>query len=188
MTSPSPSAFTAERFSETGCKALALEGPSGPAKTRLIAALVTWLAAQGLRLAVVQGNPELDLGDQGKDTWKFRQAGANPVALAASGLCQITYASDEDTDFPLFQILIDLAPHADLILVVGLDQSPLPRVVMIDSVASYKSQDNPDALALVSPEPVEAAIPVFQARQIPELGRYILSRLQCDSEEEIKDK
>jgi molybdopterin-guanine dinucleotide biosynthesis protein B len=178
LTPPSPSAPAAERFLETGCTALAFEGPSGSAKTRLIAALVSWFAAQGLRVAVVHDSPDLDLGDQGKDTWKFRQAGANPVALAAPGLCQITYAIPEDTDFPLFQVLTALTPHADLILVQGLDHSLLPRVVMIEPGASPTWRDNSEAIALISPEPVEAAIPVFQPHQIPELSRHILSRLK----------
>jgi molybdopterin-guanine dinucleotide biosynthesis protein MobB len=167
------SALTYPDFSTTGCKTLFIEGPSGPAKTGLIATLVSWLAAQGWRPAVARFSPELDLGDAGKDTWKFRRAGANPVTLAAPGLLQTTSAIDTDADVTLFQVLTALAPYADLILVEGLEQSFLTQ----EPGASLELGENPGAIALVSQEPVAAIIPVFQPHQIEELGRHILNRL-----------
>ena len=173
MTSFLLSALIYPDFSKIGCKALFIEGPSGPAKTGLIAALVSWLAAQGWRAAVACFSPELDLGDAGKDTWKFRRAGANPVSLAAPGLFQTTSAIDTDADMTLFTVLTALALYADLILVEGLEQSfPIQ-----EPGSSLELGENPGAIALVSPEPVAAVIPVFQPHQIEELGRHILNRL-----------
>jgi len=167
------SALTHPDFSKTGCKALVIEGPSGPVKTGLIAALVSWLAAQGRRPAVACFRPEFDLGDTGKDTWKFRRAGANPVALAAPGLLQTTSAIDADADATPSQVLAALAPYADVILVEGLEQSFPTK----EPGASLELGEKPGAIALVSQDPVTAIIPVFQPHQIEELGRHILNRL-----------
>lgn len=167
----------AEKFSRSGCKALAIEAPAGTVPTWFATGLVSWFAAQGLRLAVVHFSPAPDRGDAGKDTWKFRHAGANPVALTAPGLCQISYSYSENAGFDLFAILNRLSPFADLILVVGLDPGPLPRIVLVESGASSQFQESPEVIALVDPGASAPAPPVFTPRHIPELGRYLLARL-----------
>jgi molybdopterin-guanine dinucleotide biosynthesis adapter protein len=173
----SPSTPAEAKISQTGCRALAVEGPVGPAKTALIAALIAWFAAQGRRPAVARFSHEFEPGDAGKDTWKFRRAGANPVALAAPGLCQITRRFSASGDAVLAQALAALTPPADLILVEGFDRSPLPRVILLAPGASFDAREDAGVIALVSSDPVRGAIPSFRPRQIPELGRHILSRL-----------
>ncbi len=160
-------------------QALSLEGPAGPAKTRLLAALVSWFAAQGRRVGVVHESPEPDWGDAGKDTFKFRQAGASPVVLAAPGLCQITYVIPANHDFALKQALAALAPSADLILVDGPARGLLPQVIMREAGSGPQLPDSPEIIALVSPEPQSAPVPVFSPDHIPELGFHILNRLQA---------
>lgn len=159
-------------------QAVSLEGPAGPAKALLLAALVSWFASQGLRVAVVHESPEIDGGDTGKDTGKFRQAGANPVVLAAPGVCQITYVIPENQDFALKQALAALAPSTDLILVDVPARGLLPKVIMLEAGSSPQLPDIPGIIALVGPEPQSAPVPVFQPDHIPELGRHILNRLR----------
>lgn len=167
----------AEKFFRSGCKALALEAPAGAVPTWFATGLVSWFAAQGLRLAVVHFSPAPDWGDAGKDTWKFRQAGANPVALTAPGLCQISYSYLDNAGFDLSAILNRLAPFADLILVVGPAPGPLPRIVLVESGAPSRFRESPEVIAWVDPGASASAPPVFSPRQIPELGRYLLARL-----------
>jgi molybdopterin-guanine dinucleotide biosynthesis protein MobB len=143
-----------------------------------LAALVSWFAAQGLRVAVVNVSPELEVGDTGKDTGKFRQAGANPVVLAAPGVCQITYVIPENQDFALKQALAALTPSADLILIDGPARGLLPKVILMEAGSSPQLSDSHEIIALLSPEPRAAPTPVFQPDQIPELGRHILNCLR----------
>ena len=177
MTFSSPGAPTEKRFPQTGGNTIAIEGPWGSEKTGLILGLVSWFTAQGLRPAVASFSPALDLGDTGKDTAKFRRAGASPVALLAPGLCQITSAVAEEPQTALLKTLAGLAADADLVLVEGLGRNPLPRVVLIDSDPSSNWRDAPEVIALVSSRPVNADVPVFRPHEIPEVGRHILSRL-----------
>lgn len=165
--------------SKTAGRTVCLQGPAGPVKTRLLAALVSWFAAQGLKVAVVHLSPELESGDTGKDTWKFRQAGANPVALAAPGLCQITYVILENRDFALKQALAVLAPTSDLILVDGPAPGRTPRVIILEAGSSPHPPDDSEIIALISPgrQATPGSPPVFQPAQIPELGRHILNCL-----------
>jgi len=160
-----------------GCKALALEASAGCDPSRFVRALVAWFARHGIRPAVLHCCPDLDLGDAGKDTEKFRRAGANPVALAAPGLRQITYTLPEDAESRLFRLRQFLAPHVDLVLVEGAAPGSLPRVVLLDPGASPRLWESPEVLALVCPKAVKAAVPVFRPHQTAELGRYLMSRL-----------
>ena len=125
-------------------KAVAFVGLSNSGKTELICRLLPRLKAQGLRVAVLKHShhPDPDLGEQGKDTWRYRQAGAQTVALAAPGLLQITYSFSGEP--PLEQVLADLAVKADLVLVEGYKTGPLPKVAVLESgveAASYHGGD-----------------------------------------------
>lgn len=152
-------------------KAIAIAGPSGSGKTQLICRLLEWFAAQGLKVAVMKHTHKLDLGDEGKDTWRYRQAGARLVALAAPGLMQLTRCLADEP--PLGAVLAGLAPEVDLILVEGYKYGPLPKVALVQPESGQGLPDYPQIIALVSPEPVAATLPVFQPTQVAELGLFI---------------
>jgi len=70
-------------------KAIAIVGPSNSGKTELVCALLKWFATRKLKVAVLKHSHKQHLGDEGKDTWRYRQAGGELVALTAPGLFQI---------------------------------------------------------------------------------------------------
>ena len=107
-------------------KAIAIVGPSNSGKTGLICRLLEWFAARQLKVAVLKHSHHEHLGDEAKDTGRYRQAGSRLVALAAPGLLQITRSGLKEP--PLAAILAELAPDADLILVEGYKSSDLPKV------------------------------------------------------------
>jgi molybdopterin-guanine dinucleotide biosynthesis protein B len=151
-------------------KAVAIVGPSGCGKTELICRLLAWFQSRGLRVAVLKHTIKQNLGDEAKDTGRYRRAGARLVALAGPGLLQITRGYPEEP--PLAAVLAALAPEADLILVEGYKSSPLPKVVLVD--AKLEPQPHyPQVIALVSPEPLASPLPVFQPEQVAELGGFL---------------
>ena len=161
-------------------KAIALVGPSHSGKTLLICRLLEWFAAQGLRAAVLKHSHHRHLGDDGKDTWRYRQAGARLVALAAPGLLQITRSGPEDP--PLLAVLAELAPAVDLILVEGYKTSHLPKLGLVPPEAApddVSLPDYPHLVAWVSPRPLSTHLPVFHPRQVAAIGHFILDRLGC---------
>ena len=156
-------------------KTIAIVGPSGSGKTELICHLVDWFQDQGLKVAVLKHSHKLGLGDEGKDTWRYRQTGAHIVALTAPGLMQITHYIAEDP--PLAKVLIALAPEVDLILVEGYKSSSLPKIALVGLKLEKVLPDNSQVIALVSPDPLKAEVPVFQPRQVVPLGQFILEYL-----------
>ncbi|MDI6854359.1 MAG: molybdopterin-guanine dinucleotide biosynthesis protein MobB [Deltaproteobacteria bacterium] len=142
-------------------------------KTGLLAGLVSWFAGQGLKSVVVSLSLEFDPGDAGKDTWKFRRAGANPVALVAPGVYQTTSVIEADPGIILDQTTAALAPSADLAL-IDLEDSRLAAsassVLLGDAAKSgFK--------ALVSSIPESSPFPVFELQQLAAVGRFILECL-----------
>ncbi len=155
-------------------KALAIVGPSGSGKTELICRLLEWFARRGLRVAVLKHTHHHDLGDRGKDTWRFRQAGARVVALAAPGLLQINRVFPEEP--PLSEGLAALSPEADLILVEGYKSGPLPKIVVLNPAVKESPPDYTQVIATVSPAPAASAGLSFQPG-VEAVGALILEHL-----------
>jgi molybdopterin-guanine dinucleotide biosynthesis adapter protein len=152
-------------------KALALVGPSNSGKTELICRLLEWFTNQGLRIAVLKHTHHQQIGDDGKDTWRYRQAGAGLVALAAPGLLQITRSGAQEP--PLDAILAELAPGSDLILVEGYKTSDLPKVGLAPPDAASPLPDYPRLVAWVSARPLPTRLPVFHPLQVAAIARFI---------------
>jgi molybdopterin-guanine dinucleotide biosynthesis adapter protein len=150
-------------------------GSSNSGKTELICRLLEWFTAQGLRVAVLKHSHHQHLGDDGKDTWRYRQAGARLVALAAPGLLQITRSSSQEP--PLDVILAEMAPGADLILVEGYKTSDLPKVGLAPPDAASPLPDYPCLLAWVSARPLPTPLPVFNPLEVAAIGRFIQAQL-----------
>ena len=161
-------------------KAVAFVGLSNSGKTELICRLLPALAARGLKVAVLKHSHHLglDAEEHGKDTWRYRQAGASTVALAAPGFLQVTYSFSGEP--PLELALATLGGAADLILVEGYKTGPLPKVAVLGAGAGGKAPDYPYLVALVSDQPVESPLPVFQPHQVEELGHWLYEFLSRD--------
>jgi molybdopterin-guanine dinucleotide biosynthesis protein MobB len=157
-------------------KAFGIVGTSNSGKTELICRLLAWFSAQGLRVAVLKHSHHRQLGDDGKDTGRYRQAGAGLVALAAPGLLQITRSSAEEP--PLDAILAELAPAADLILVEGYKTGHLSKVGLAPPDATSPLPDYPHLLAWVSARPLPTALPVFNPLEVAAIGRFIQDQLE----------
>jgi molybdopterin-guanine dinucleotide biosynthesis adapter protein len=167
---PAPPAFPALRP-----KAFAIVGTSNTGKTELICRLLEWFSGQGLKVAVLKHSHHQHLGDDGKDTWRYRQAGAGLVALAAPGLLQITRSSAGEPK--LNAILAELAPGSDLILVEGYKTSDLPKLGLAPPDAASPLPDYPGLLAWVSARPLPTILPVFNPREVAAIGQFIQDHL-----------
>jgi molybdopterin-guanine dinucleotide biosynthesis adapter protein len=155
-------------------KAVAVVGYSNCGKTELICKLLKLARERGYRVAAVKhSHKSVELDRPGKDTWRFRQAGAQAVALAAPGLLQVTQILADDPRAP--DVLAALPGNLDFVLVEGYKKGLLPKIVFIP--LGTISGDLPvyeEVIAYISDAVLTMELPVFSRDQAPEILDYIL--------------
>jgi molybdopterin-guanine dinucleotide biosynthesis protein MobB len=147
-------------------------------KTELICKLLTLARGRGYNVAAVKhSHKTLTVDQSGKDTWRFRQAGAQAVALAAPGLLQVTCLPADDP--PLAAVLGALPGNPDFVLVEGYKRGPLPKLVFVP--AGTTGADLPvyeTIIAYIGDADLHLEVPVFSRDQAPEILEFILRWLE----------
>jgi molybdopterin-guanine dinucleotide biosynthesis protein B len=155
---------------------IAISGPSGAGKTRLIALLIPRLSALGIRVGVVKhaGHPH-DFDVPGKDTEVVRRAGA--VAAAISGPSGTAWFGPPIAGA---RALARTLPPADLVLAEGFQRERLPRVEVHRRRVSraFLCASDRGVFALVSDEPPPRRIPTFDPDDVQGLAALLAGRLR----------
>ena len=152
---------------------------SGSGKTTLIEKLIPILKARGLRVAVVKhASKGFDVDQPGKDSWRFREAGADAVLLAGPDrlalLRQIDRAADIDA-------LTAFLPDADVVLVEGFRQEAPNRIEVFRKGISGERPlclNDPGIIALASDPRLELPIPCFDLNDAAAVADFIIAKLQ----------
>ena len=150
---------------------IAIVGYANCGKTTLICRLLTLASRQGLRAAAVKhSHKAIDPEPPGKDTWRFRQAGAKSVALAAPGLLQVIHTGVDDP--PLSAVLAALPGDLDLVLVEGYKHSHLPKLVFVSPAAAPLTGLS-NIVAYLSDAPLDTPLPVFGRDEVEGIWKFL---------------
>lgn len=135
---------------------------SNSGKTTLIEKVVRILKKRGLRVAVIKhASKGFDLDRPGKDSWRFREAGADTVVLVgpdSMAMMKRTVAP------PALEELEPLVKDADIVIREGFKQESSNRIEVFRSGVSANQPlcvKDRSIIALVSSEPVDARVPRF---------------------------
>jgi molybdopterin-guanine dinucleotide biosynthesis adapter protein len=107
-----------------------LVGYSNSGKTTLLTKLIPLLEQAGLRVGVIKhdGGHDFEIDQAGKDTWRYREAGATLVAITS----QTKTAIIEQRPLPLPSLVERMgAAGADLVLVEGFKREDYPKLLLI---------------------------------------------------------
>ena len=158
-----------------GVPVIAVSGPSGAGKTRLLRRLIPALAARGLRVAALKHTRHAHRLDiPGKDTDLLRRAGA--VAVAISGPGGIAYFGPPEARL---EVLVRLLMPADLVLAEGFRGLALPRIeVLRHSVpARLGRAGDPGVFAVVGEARPGRPVPHLLPGEVERLAELICRRL-----------
>lgn len=99
---------------------ITVTGWSGAGKTTFVTKVVELLSEQGLSVAVIKhhGHAPGGVDQEGKDTWKYEQAGANPVILSASSQYAV-FVTTPGREATREELVAQLPDTVDLVVVEG---------------------------------------------------------------------
>jgi len=93
-------------------------GVSGTGKTTLIESAVRELKTRGYRVAVIKhAHHGFEIDQQGKDTWRFAQAGSDVVLVSSPDKLAIIERVSEEVWLP--ELLSKIEDKVDIVLVEG---------------------------------------------------------------------
>lgn len=115
-------------------KIIQVAGFSNSGKTTLVAKLVSLASTNGLRVGTIKHHGhggELTSLDEGKDSWKHRQAGAYASTTVSKGMLQLQVCQDHAWELNELLTLYQNITSFDVIIIEGFKASSYPKIVMI---------------------------------------------------------
>lgn len=160
-------------------KVISFVGGSGSGKTTLVVRLIAELVRRGLKPAAVKHTQEeKELDTPGKDTWRFRRAGAEAAAFLTPSQAALFASLSEDVAASRLAVWF---ADADVVLVEGWKGGPFPKIVVFrpggpefpgplpgDVIAAVG--DVAEARAMGLP----ADLPVFGWTEVKELSDFLM--------------
>ncbi len=156
-------------------------GYSGSGKTTLLEKLIPLLLEQGVRTAVIKHDAHgLTFGDEGKDSRRFYNAGADVSLVTGPAQTAVFYHRPLSLEEAVSGIR-----DVDLILIEGYKHCIYPQIGISRRANGKGFTAEPGHfLALVTDEPpVNPPVPVFGPDAVDELAAFLLqSVLHCNSD------
>ena len=150
-------------------------GRKNHGKTTLIIELIQEFARRGLRVGTVKHSShahELDV--PGKDSFRQRQAGANPAAIVTDGLIGL-YTTNEREGF-LYAQLAPMFVDCDLVLVEGHLNCPGPKIEVWREEVGREclALNGHDIAAVVTDDLPKVSVPLWARHDVARLAQHIL--------------
>jgi molybdopterin-guanine dinucleotide biosynthesis protein B len=148
-------------------KVVGFAGFSGAGKTTLLEQLIPVLKELGLRVSVVKhAHHRFDIDHPGKDSHRHREAGAYEVLIASDRRMALMREFEAPTQMTVHQLIAQLDPAIDWVLVEGFKFSDLHKVEIWREAAGqparYPEDDRIVAVATDAP----SRLPAATARQV----------------------
>lgn len=148
---------------------------SGTGKTTIIEQVIRALKARGIRTAVIKHDGHGLVNDsEGKDSWRFTQAGADIMIIGSPE--KFTYIEKKETSL---QQLLAMVPDADIILVEGYKNEPIPRIgIARKAVGKGFTADIDTFLAIMTDlEVPESSVPCFALEDIQGVTEFLIEQI-----------
>ncbi len=112
---------------------ICIVGKDKSVKSRLMELLIAELKSRGYRVGALKyhkhGDFEIDI--EGKDTWKYANAGADTVAISSS--MKFALIKRVEKEMGIDDICYKYFSDSDIVLADGFTMSDKPRIIVADS-------------------------------------------------------
>jgi molybdopterin-guanine dinucleotide biosynthesis adapter protein len=156
-------------------------GKANSGKTTLLRGLIGELKKRGFRIAVIKhAGEDFTIDTEGKDTWHFREAGAETVAISSARELAIMRKMDREPDLP--ELARTIGGDHDILLAEGYKKADNIKIEV------HRREQGPDLvsdsrrlLAVVTDEPLEVAVPCFGAEDTAGIADLIEEKVLKDT-------
>lgn len=159
-------------------KVIAVTGYSGSGKTTLIEKLLPVLHAAGLKVATIKHtHHQVAFDTPGKDSWRFKQAGAVASMLVTPQALQLV-ADLPDSPDPV-QLAQRYFSDVDLVLAESFSQASCPKIEVLRAACSTTPRCSEGLIALVTDVPgMNLNVPHFDFHAIESIGKFVFDRVR----------
>lgn len=160
-------------------KAIGFIGYSNSGKTTLIEKLIPLFCARGLSVSAIKNaHHGFDMDRPGKDSYRYRDAGAGQVLIATAERWALLTETPR-AHATLDELLDQLAP-CDLVIVEGFkSEGALPRIEVrrtgVQDPPIYPQ--DPNVIAVAADHPIECPLPVLDLNDTDKIAAFITQRL-----------
>lgn len=153
---------------------VSIVGTSNSGKTTLLEKLVAALCARGYRVAVIKHARHFSVDQPGKDSWRYREAGASAVVLAsAQEMALMRRWEEEWTPREIGRMI----PDADLIITEGYKWADLPKIEVYRPGNGEGPLFEPhQLLAMVGEREGQPGIPWFDLEDAAGLAEFLIDK------------
>ena len=158
---------------------LSIVGCGKCGKTTLVERLVAELTRRGWKVGTLKHDVHgFQMDQEGKDTWRHRQAGAQAVCIIGPGQIGLV-RSVPDGAFSAADAIALLGP-VDLVITEGFKRECFSKIEIFSSVRNEGGllcAGDPTLLAVAGDLPVETGLPAFDWNDIPAISDFVEARL-----------
>lgn len=158
-------------------KVIGLAGWSGAGKTTLLARLIPHLNARGVSVSTIKhAHHDFDVDQQGKDSWRHRQAGAHEVLISSSRRFALMHELRGAAEPQLSELLARLA-RVDLVIVEGFKRTRHRKIEVYRAELAKPPlwPDDPSIVGIAASGAVETRLPVVDLDDIDAVATLLLS-------------
>lgn len=169
---------------------ITMTGWSNSGKTTFTTRVVELLTGMGIRVGVIKhhGHKTGGVDVEGKDSWKYAQAGANPVILSASDQYAI-FVSTPQGELSREELVAKIADDVDLVIVEGFRAEADGAIEVYRNAAGHPDPKlaSEERIALVTDNVALAdqvraeGKPVFGLDDFEAVARYFLELAGIDT-------
>ena len=153
-------------------------GRSNTGKTTVIEQLIPILVGKGLKVAVIKHHPhDFEIDIPGKDTYRYKQAGATMSILASPG--KVAVVEDTETELTLEEIITRYIHDVNLLIVEGFKREEIPKIEVFqrkEGADMPVCAEDKNLIAVITDESIDTLLPVFARDDVGGVAEFILSR------------
>ncbi|HDP79938.1 MAG TPA: molybdopterin-guanine dinucleotide biosynthesis protein B [Spirochaetes bacterium] len=157
---------------------ISITGRSGSGKTTLIEGLIGHFSEKGLKISIIKHlRHEFQMDHPGKDTWRYREAGAGGAAIMNESEFAVTGRHGGTLDPRT--LAERFFPDADLVIIEGDRESAIDKIEVIGDSAEqplYRS-GIANIIALASDREIPSVLPLFKRDDVAGIGQFIEKKL-----------